>query len=360
MRALSIMGATTNTDFLRCLQVQGMPVKRINVAIAGLGSIGRKVAELLYARHEHYARTYGVDLRMVAVCGSRAGRADSQGLSATDLEQLTPGQCGPDFILGAEPHILIEAGPTDIRTGLPGLDYIGPALDRGIHSIVISKGALVVAGPRLRQKAAVSGARLKVSGATAAALPTIDLLEYGLLGCEIHSIEGILNATTNYLLSAMVEDRLSLQEAVLRAQGRSMTESDPSKDIEGWDTAAKLLILANFGMAAELSLADVAVEGIQHLTLETIDDWRAQGKAPKLIGRVTRQDNGFLATVRVEPVAADDVFALVSGKTKALRIKTDVMGEIISIGTASEPTGTAAAALKDLEHILSERTVGTR
>jgi len=335
-------------------------VKRINVAIAGLGSIGRKVAELLYARQEHYARSYGVDLRLVAVCGSRAGRADSQGLSATDLEQLLPGQCGPDFILGAEPHILIEAGPTDIRTGQPGLDYIGPALDRGIHCIVVSKGALVAAGSRLREKAAANGARLKISGATAAALPTIDILEHGLLGCEIHSIEGILNATTNYLLSAMVEDRLSLQEAVLRAQGRSMMESDPSKDIEGWDTAAKLLILANFGMAAELSLADVAVEGIQHLTLETIDDWRAQGKVPRLIGRVTRQDNGFLATVRVEPVAADDVFALVSGKTKALRIKTDVMGEIISIGTASEPTGTAAAALKDLEHILSERTVGTR
>lgn len=327
-------------------------MRKINVVIAGVGGVGRKVADLLRVRREHYAEVYGVDLRLVAVCGSRAGRTNPEGLSADDLDQLISGQCGPDFLLSAQPDILIEAGPTDIRTGQPGWDYIGQALDRGVHVVVISKGALVVDGKGLRARADANGATLKVSGATAAALPTIDLLEYGLLGCEIQGLEGILNATTNYLLGAMADDGLSLDEAIREAQRRGMAESDPAKDVEGWDTAAKLLILANFGIGLDLSLDNIVVEGMQHVTRQTIDEWRAAGKVPKLIGRLYLEDGVFRASVRVEAVAHDDVFALVTGKTKALRIHTDVMGDIVSIGSASEPTATAAAALKDLEHIL--------
>lgn len=329
-------------------------MKRINVAIAGIGDVGRKVAELLYRRQERYQRVHGMDVRLVAVCGSRSGRARPDGLSERDLDKLTPGHFGPDFLLNAEPNILIEAGPTDIRTGQPGADYIGQALDSGVHAIVISKGALVADGKSLQARAAANGAIVKVSGATAAALPTIDLLEHGLMGCEIHSIEGILNATTNYLLSAMAEDGVSLDSALKEAQQRGMAESDPRKDIEGWDTAAKLLILANFGLGADLTLDDIAVEGIEHVTPQAIAEWRNQRKVPKLIGRVTLEDGEYRGSVRVEPVSSDDLFALVTGKTKALRVHTDDMGEIISISSGEEPTATAAAALKDLEHILEE------
>lgn len=329
-------------------------MRRINVAIAGIGGVGRKVAELLYLRRERYAHVHGMDVRLVAACGSRAGIARPDGLSESDLDELVPGHFGPDFLLNAEPDVLIEAGPTDIRTGHPGADYIGRALDRGIHAIVISKGALVVDGKSLRARAAANSAILKVSGATAAALPTIDLLEHGLMGCEIHSIEGILNATTNFLLSAMAEGGVSLESALKEAQQQGMAESDPRKDIEGWDTAAKLLILANFGLDADLSLEDIAVEGIERVTQQTIGEWRNQGKVPKLIGRVALEDGKYRGSVRVESVSTDDAFALVTGKTKALRVHTDVMGEIISIASGAEPTATAAAALKDLEHILKQ------
>jgi homoserine dehydrogenase len=331
-------------------------VRRVNVVLAGIGGVGRKLAELLCARHEHYARVHGADVRLVGVCGSRAGRALPEGLGVSDLDDLIPGHCGVDFLLNLQPDVLIEAGPTDIRTGQPGADYIGGALDRGIHAIVVSKGALVADGHSLRARAVANGAQLKVSGATAAALPTIDLLEYGLMGCAVKSIEGILNATTNYLLSAMAEDGVSLDAALKDAQQRGMAESDPRKDIEGWDTAAKLLILANFGLDASLSLEDITVEGIEGINPQTIGLWRNQGKVPKLIGRLSLEDGQYQGSVRVEPVSTDHVFALVTGKTKALRVHTDVMGEIISIGYGSGPTATAAAALKDLEHILKGLT----
>lgn len=137
-------------------------------------------------------------------------------------------------------------------------------------------------------------------------MPTIDLLEHGLMGCEIYSIEGILNATTNYLLST--EGGVSLESGLKEAQQHGMPESDPRKDIEGWDTAAKLLILANFGLDADLSLEDIAVEGIERVTQQTIGEWRNQGKVPKLIGRVALEDGKFRGLVRVEPVSTDDAF----------------------------------------------------
>ncbi|MFN4212057.1 MAG: homoserine dehydrogenase, partial [Devosia sp.] len=220
----------------------------IRVAIAGLGGVGRATAKLLLDRRDRYRQFYDADLRLVAVCGSRSGLADPHGLEVERLEALEPGLTGPAFIEASGADILIEAGPSDFRTGGSGLNYIRSALSGGSDAIVISKGALVHSGTELRSLARSTGARLKLSGAAAAALPTIDLLEHSLKGCEVLEIEGILNATTNYLLDAMMYQNLGFDEALTRAQAGGFAEADPRNDTEGWDTACKLLILANFGL----------------------------------------------------------------------------------------------------------------
>ncbi len=327
-------------------------MKRINVAIAGFGGVGRAIAGLLLARRERYCSVFGVDIRLVAVCGSRAGNASRDGLEPHDFDALIDSLSGVDFILEARPDVLIEAGPSNFRTGAPGHAYIGAALDAGIHAIVISKGALVRDGQGVRERAARSGSLLKVSGATAAALPTIDLLEYNLRGCEFLHIEGILNATTNFLLTAMMEDGLSFAEALRKAQAGGFAERDPRNDTEGWDTACKLLILANFGLDANLTMDDLAVEGIQGITKAQIRTWKADGAVPKLVGTITREGSLIQASVGVKTLPASDVFAQVMGKNKAIRVRTDTMGEIVAIGGGAEPMATASAALKDLEHIL--------
>jgi homoserine dehydrogenase len=327
-------------------------MKRMNVAIAGFGGVGRAVGNLLLARRDRYRKEYGVDVRLVAVCGSRAGTANSDGLELNQFDALADGLSGVDFILGAKPDVLIEAGPSNFRTGAPGHGYLTAALDAGIHAIVISKGALVRDGLGLRARAAQSGSLLKVSGATAAALPTIDLLEYNLKGCEFLQIQGILNATTNFLLTAMMEDGLSYAEALHRAQDGGFAERDPRNDTEGWDTACKLLILANFGLDGNLTMSDLAVEGIQSITETQIRTWKADGTIPKLLGTITREGDLIQASVGVKILPASDMFAQVTGQNKAIRVRTDTMGEIIAIGSGTEPMATASAALKDLEHIL--------
>lgn len=325
----------------------------IRVAIAGFGGIGRSAAEMMLLRRARYREVYGVDLRLVAVGNSKVGAQRKDGLELTDLDDLRDGLTGPQVLLDARPHVLIEAGPSDYETGQPACGYIGAALDRGVHVIVVSKGALVREGFQLRDRALKSGVLFKFSGACGAALPTIDLLQHGLAGCRINAIEGVLNASTNRLLELMCNGQ-SLEAAIETARGEGIMEGDPRKDIEGWDTAAKLLILANLGLGLRLDLSDLHVSGIQDVTPDHIASWRADGRVPKLVGRVSLEGGGPVATVAVEAVARDDLFATAHGSNKAFRVHTAEMGPITTIGCGPEPVATAAAALKDLEHILEE------
>lgn len=326
------------------------------VAIAGFGGVGRTTADLLLSRRDRYRQMYGADVRLVAVCGSRAGLADAGGLEADRLDTLEAGLSGPDFVAASGADILIEAGPTDFRTGGPGLAYIRSALSGGRDTIVISKGALVHSGRELRQIAQASGAILKLSGAAAAALPTLDLFDHSLTGCTVLGVEGILNATTNYLLDAMTTKGLSFEAALREAQVGGFAEADPRNDTEGWDTACKLLLIANFGLSTEMTMDDVTVEGLQSVTPEHIKAWSAEGVTPKLVGSLTRENDAFRASVGIRTYPVTDPFAQVRGKAKAIRITTDAMGETMAISHGAEPLATAAAALKDFEHILTARS----
>ncbi|MEF2549911.1 homoserine dehydrogenase [Aurantimonas sp. A2-1-M11] len=325
------------------------------VAIAGFGGVGRATAMLLLSRRERYLRLYGTEVRLVAVCGSRSGLSDPNGLEANRLDTLQAGLSGPDFVAASGADIVIEAGPSDFRTGGPGLAYLRAALTDGRDAITISKGALVHSGRALRALAQVSGATLKISGATAGSLPTIDLIEHSLLGCTVLRMEGILNATTNYLLAAMTARGIGFDTALREAQAGGFAESDPRNDTEGWDTASKLLILANFGLGLDLAMDDIVVEGIHSVTVQQIAAWQADGLVPKLVGSLALDDGTARADVGIRTYPLADPLAQVRGKNKAIRISTDAMGETIAIGSGTEPIATSAAALKDLEHILVAR-----
>ncbi|SEA99809.1 homoserine dehydrogenase [Rubrimonas cliftonensis] len=333
-------------------------MRTVKVAVAGFGGVGRATATLLLSRRERYRRVHGADVRIVAACGSSAGVADPAGLEAERFDALKDGLTGPDFVAASGADILIEAGPTDFRTGGPGLAYIRSALSAGRDAVVISKGALIHSGRELRESAQVSGAMLKISGAAAAALPTIDLLDNSLTGCKVLGVDGVLNATTNHLLDAMTTRGLGFEQALREAQAGGFAEADPRNDVEGWDTACKLLLIANFGLGADLTMHDLAVEGIQSVTAGDVAAWRAAGLVPKLVGTIAFEGGVIRASVGVRTYPPTDPFAQVRGKAKAIRIMTDGMGETVAISNGAEPLATAAAALKDLEHILVARAKG--
>lgn len=327
----------------------------IKIAIAGLGGVGRATAKLLLERRKRYHEVYNLDVRLVAVCGSRSGLLEPRGLELGELATLREGLTGPNFIDASSADILIEAGPSDFRTGGPGLPYIQSSLKAGRDTIVISKGALIHSGRELRLIAQTSGAALKLSGAAAAALPTIDLIEHSLKGCKVLKVEGILNATTNFLLDGMTRRGIGFETALQEAKQMGFTEADTRNDTEGWDTACKLLLISNFSLGTDLKMSDVSVNGLHGILDEHINSWRKEGSVPKLVGTLTRVDGIFQASVGVKLLSPLDPLASVTGKNKAIRITTDAMGETIAFGSGVEPLATAAAALKDLEHLIHER-----
>jgi homoserine dehydrogenase len=338
-----------------------MRCRTVNLILAGYGNVGREFFELQLEKRPLIRKWYGLDIGVFAVVevdGVVASKKflDKAGLPpgpASGLKQsaLWKKNSPLDALFRAkEPGVLVECTPTNLRTGEPGLTHIRMALDSGWHVAAANKGPLVVDFAGLHQKAKENRVSLKFGGAAAAALPTLDVGLFSLAGAEVESIEGILNGTTNYIMNRMGES-MNYRQALLDAQARGIAERDPSLDVEGWDTAAKLLLISNAVMGSNFALQDINVEGITDITIETVRAAIGEGKALKLLGRAGRQRGQFKAEVSPVALAPDHPLFGVSGTNKGITFFTDTMGTVTVIGGKSDPRGAAAALFKDIINI---------
>lgn len=332
-------------------------MKRLNIVLAGYGGVGRAIVPLLHARRRRLADRFDVDVRLTGILRARGALVDSGGLGAAGLpdDVFTARFAAPgDFLAAARAQLLIEAGPTDLRTGEPALAHIRAALGMGCPVIAVSKGALVVDGPALRERAEAGGLAFGVSAAAAVGLPTIAMARAA-RGQSRLRLEGILNGTSNMLLDMMMDEGLTLDEALARARAAGVAEADPALDIDGWDIAAKMAIIALFGLDTPLHPDAMSVESMRFITPEQIADWRAAGLRPRLIGRLWRDDGPLRGAVTLRTYAADDRFAHVRARGKALRVEIDGVETAFAASDESSPAETAAAALDDLEQMLAAR-----
>ncbi|HGW4636932.1 TPA: homoserine dehydrogenase [Acinetobacter baumannii] len=330
-------------------------MKRINVAICGFGRIGQQIAELLLNRSTYYKQKYQIDARLVGVCNSSSGLIEQEGLQASkwlDKTQYQAGLTEQKFLEQVQADVIIETGLSDYVTGGKGLFYLNYALTHSMHAIAVSKGALVVEGKKLIHLAHQHNKKLFFSGATAAALPTVDLFEYNLAGCQILEIEGVFTGTTNFILNDMLQHECAFTESLEKAQARGIAEPNSSFDVDGWDTAAKITILVNTVLGADVKIQDIPRQGISHVTTEHIRDWKQENIIPRLVGFIHIKNQQIQTGVELRLVPANHPFAHLQGSNKCIRVLTQEMGEFVVSGGASAPLATAAAALKDFELIL--------
>ena len=339
--------------------------RRIKVIVCGFGRVGREFARLVHEKSERMRAAYGFEPVIVGVGELNGSLHCLEGIDPAETADafesdggfaghphLVADWQGLDLVRSAQADVLIETTPTDIRTGEPAMSHIREALDRGIHVVSANKGPFIRAYRELTGLAKEKNLELKISAAAAAALPTIDVAETCLAGAEILGIEGVLNGTTNFILTRMRTNGQSYEESLAEAQTLGIAETDPTLDVEGFDTANKLALITNVCMGADLTSEDVERTGIAGMSLAEVQSANEAGKIMRLVGAARRDETGRV-TARVAPelLSPEHPLAGVEGAEKGITYTSDTMDRVTVVGGKSDPRGAAAALLKDLINI---------
>jgi homoserine dehydrogenase len=341
-------------------------MKRINTILIGFGNVGRGFLQVLNEKREFCQAQYGLDIQVNSIFRREGALHSPQPLNPGEiLEKYSPpslfrgnpywkaGLNLSDALESIEPGVVVACTPSSIRGGEPGLGYIRCALERGWHVATADKGPLVVEFRSLREKARHNHLALKFSGAAAAALPALDVALYSLAGAEIYRAEGILNGTTNYILTRMKEGA-DYQLALEEARSKGIAEPDPSFDVEGYDTAAKILIISNAVLNSDFSLNEVEVEGITRIPPRLLDKAREEGRALKLLGKIHRAGEDYRLEVSLTLIDSSHPLFGVDGTDKGITFFTDTMSSVTVKGGKSDPRGAGASLLKDVINIYRE------
>lgn len=335
------------------------------IIISGYGNVARELVKLILEKQDILKETYNLDAKICGIIGRKGMIYQEEGI---DLNGLLQYGIGSEALLrysesvqvqfkhgNVKGDILVECSPTNITSGEPGKTYMIQALSNGMDVIAVSKGALVTSFDEMMKLAAVHEVKLKYSGATAAALPTLDIGEYSLAGSTITSIEGVLNGTSNYILTSMLKDKQSFAEALKKAQEQGIAEANADMDIKGIDSACKILLLANRFLGAKVSLEDIRISGIDEITIEDIEKAQARGGKLKLVASASVNQDKVDVQVSVCELSQEHPLFHVDGTNKGVVFETLEMGSICVTGGASHPRAAAAAALKDLINAVCER-----
>lgn len=343
-------------------------MKHLRLSLIGFGIVGQGLADLISTKHTFLKQNSGVDITLVSVANARNGLIyDQDGLNIPALLELAdakrplttlPGISHWENTLagiqatGAD--ILVEATPTNLRDAEPALSHIRTALSRGMHVVTANKGPGALAAFELLALARQQGVQFRMESSVMAGTPVISTIREGMAGANVLAIRGILNGTTNYILSAMAEGR-AYTEALEDAQAKGYAETDPTADVEGYDALAKTLILSALAFGRPLTPQQVIRQGITNITREQVQQASDQQKSIKLIAslRLSSQSNDgreALLDARVEPVALplNDPLARVDGVMNALTIYTDTLPEVTIIGPGAGRIPTAQGLLADI------------
>ncbi len=269
----------------------------MRIIIIGFGTVGQAVAKILTEKEELLLKNYGFRPSIVAVVDSKGAAISHSGLNYNELYKVKysygsvslhpkygqPKMSGIDVIKNVESDIIIEATPTNIEDGEPGLSHIEAALKKKKHVITVNKGPLALALPALRELASYNNVFLRFSGSVGGGTPILDLGKICMRGDRTISIKGILNGTTNYILTKMTDSNMPMNIALKEAQKAGYAEADPTYDLEGIDAACKLVIIANWLINKPITIKDVAITGITGITLDDVQKAKKRGEAIKLI-----------------------------------------------------------------------------
>lgn len=332
----------------------------LRIILCGFGVVGQSFAKLLLSRSEDLYAKHGLKPRIIGVFDSKGSVASSAGLDLNRLLEVKKkygsirkyhnkekDANGLDMIKGMDAEVLIETTPSNYKDAEPGMSHIVAAMKNGLHVITVNKGPLALAFPSLIELATYNQVQLKFSGTVGGGTPILDYAKNSLRGERILSFQGILNGTTNYILTNMTGG-MTFKTALADARKKGYVEADESLDIDGYDAAAKLVILANWIMDMKVTMKDIKRTGIRDVSTSDIKKADKHKSAVKLIASCDMD-----LEVAPKEIPLDDPLC-VNGTLNAIRFNSEHSGQQTIIGRGAGGMETASSILRDLLDIKQE------
>lgn len=332
----------------------------MRLVLAGFGVVGQSFARLVMVQERELAIRYGLVPQVVAIMDSSGWLLDEHGIDlkkALKAKKETGRVAGrglgeaskrpADVIRDLEAEVLIEATPTNFKTGEPGFSHMKAAFESKKHVVTCNKGPLAIAYYALHELARHNGVQLRFSGAVGGGTPILDFGKTCSIGDELIGMRGILNGTCNYILTKMEWEALSFDEALEGAKKEGYAEADPSLDIDGYDSAVKLVITANHLLLSKAGIKDVKVKGIRGISSKDVVKAKKDGMAVRLIASASRETG-----LTVEPTLIEREHPLcINGANNAVEFECEYSGPKVIIGKGAGGPETASSLLRDLLEI---------
>lgn len=332
----------------------------MRIILCGFGVVGQSLVKLFESRADDLYAKYAIKPRVVAVFDSGGSAIDPSGLdfeklivikkksgSVKNYSNIKNSMSGLEIIKNVEAEVLIETTASNYKDAEPGMTHITSAMKKGMHVISVNKGPLALAFPSLMELATYNQVMFKFSGTVGGGTPILDYAKNSLSGERITSFDGILNGTTNYILSNMTTG-LTFGEALKDAKNKGYVEADESLDLDGLDAAAKLVILANWIMGLKVTMPDINCTGIRNVTTKDIKKAEKNNCAVKLIASCDKE-----LTVGPKEIPKEDPLC-VNGTLNAIAFTSEHSGTQTIIGRGAGGMETASSILRDLLDIRQE------
>ena len=336
----------------------------VKIVYVGFGIVSQGLAEIILRNNSILPLDKNIEVQTVGILDTMKGsKLDAKGINMQhilananngDYSLLTENILDiPKAIQEINADIVIEASFTDIKTGQPAISHIETALNSGKHVVTTNKGPFAVAYKEIFNLAKLKKKTLAIEGTVMSGTPIINVLNTGFLGSDITAVSGIMNGTSNYILSKM-ELGMSYNDALSQAQKLGYAEADPTSDVEGLDTLAKVMILANVVFDKQLNQEDIVVKGISKITLSDVKEASSNNKRWKLIGSVWKDQEGLVhGSVCPKLISMNDSLYGISDATNALKITSSILGDTTIVGEGAGKIETGFALYNDIISIVN-------
>ncbi|MCL1951166.1 MAG: homoserine dehydrogenase [Turicibacter sp.] len=315
----------------------------INFAILGFGVVGSGVYELSLNNKETVTKKVGKDVNVSRILVRSDKEHDAKHLFTKDFT---------DILNDGNIQVAVET-----MGGLePAFTYTKSLLEAGIHVVTSNKELVATHGKELQEAATLAGVSYLYEGSVGGGIPIIRPLQNCLAANEITEVFGILNGTTNYILTQMKEHGLSFEKALKSAQELGYAESDPTADIEGFDTQRKISILASLAFGEDIGLENIPTTGISALTLKDLESAEAEGSSIKLVGRAWIENGQPKASVEPVKVPKSSPLSTVSSVNNAIVVRANPLGEVMFYGQGAGKEPTASAVMADVISVAASFT----